>query len=67
TEKASSVQSSILYDCDAEPLSNSIRLWVQISRSSARYSAGSPKNCPKLEEVLSESRSACRGLSTSSW
>ncbi|WZZ15255.1 hypothetical protein YC2023_108344 [Brassica napus] len=54
TEKASSVQSAILYDCDAEALSNSIRPSqvsseprVQISRSSARYSAGSPKNCPE--------------------
>ncbi|WZY87198.1 hypothetical protein YC2023_033582 [Brassica napus] len=51
TEKASSVQSAILYDCDAEALSNSIRpsqsYSMVISRSSARYSAGSPKNCPE--------------------
>ncbi|KAG5373822.1 hypothetical protein IGI04_042859 [Brassica rapa subsp. trilocularis] len=51
TEKASSVQSAILYDCDAEALSNSIRpsqsYSMMISRSSARYSAGSPKNCPE--------------------
>ncbi|WZZ15228.1 hypothetical protein YC2023_108317 [Brassica napus] len=41
TEKASSVQSSILYDCDAEALSNSIR-------PSQSYSPTiNPKNCPE--------------------
>ncbi|WZZ15237.1 hypothetical protein YC2023_108326 [Brassica napus] len=46
TEKASSVQSAILYNLEVLPrVSSEPR--VQISRSSARYSAGSPKNCPE--------------------
>ncbi|WZZ15232.1 hypothetical protein YC2023_108322 [Brassica napus] len=58
TEKASSVQSSILYDCDAEALSNSIRPSQCCTRLVQFHGfrsvevlldtpPGSPKNCPE--------------------
>ncbi|KAG5373710.1 hypothetical protein IGI04_042974, partial [Brassica rapa subsp. trilocularis] len=46
TEKASSVQSAILYDCDAEALSNSIRP-TQSVEVLLDTLPGSPKNCPE--------------------
>ncbi|WZY99851.1 hypothetical protein YC2023_072180 [Brassica napus] len=46
TEKASSVQSSILYDCEVLSKISSVP-WVQISRSSTRYCTGKSKNCPE--------------------
>ncbi|WZZ52553.1 hypothetical protein YC2023_052660 [Brassica napus] len=79
TEKASFVQSSILYDCDAEALSNSIRpgqsysptikwrccprLFQFHSKFYSMLRREVRRTDQKLEEVLSESRSACRGLS----
>ncbi|KAF3495243.1 hypothetical protein DY000_02053547 [Brassica cretica] len=45
TEKASSVQSTTLYDCDAKALSNSIRP----SQSYSTTIKWSPKNCPEAK------------------
>ncbi|CAG7870431.1 unnamed protein product [Brassica rapa] len=49
TEKASSVQSAILYDCDVEALSNSILPSQSYSPTinSTRYCTGKSKNCPE--------------------